>query len=269
MSAFLNIRVGNIHCEGCAGQVRTALEALAGVEKVGAINVADGLVEVRVDDEVTSREALAKVLEESGLPAAGRPHTADDRTDDEDGGRESATLRFGLLAGTALLLGLLGYIGYEVYPRFDMRAVDGVALLTLAAAAGIASFFSPCAFSLLLTIVGRQGGGFVRPFRFAAGVSLGATIFVLLLGAMIALGGRALVGSVVFTSAEGRTLRALVGLVLVALGLLQAGLLPNPLHAIDDVIRPRLRLQAEQRRKRPQLVGSTLFGFSYLLAGFG
>jgi len=77
-----------------------------------------------------------------------------------------------------------------------------------------------------------------------------------------------LVGDVVFASTEGRILRLTVGLFLVLLGLVQVGLLPNPLHALEDALRPLFRKQAEVRRKRA-LVGHTMFGFGYLLAGFG
>lgn len=268
MSASISLRIRNVQCEGCASRVRQTLETLEGVEDVGAIDVGEGLVDLELDEDRTSHEELGAALDQAGFPVVGGSPRRDGQGDAPELSDRSAALRFGVLAVGALVLGVLGYVGYELYPRFDVPAVDGIALLALAAGAGVASFFSPCAFSLLLTIVGREGGGMGRPFRFATGVSLGATVFVLLLGAVMALGGRALVGDVVFTSTEGRVLRAGVGTLLVGLGLVQAGLLPNPLHAVENVVRPLIRLQAEQRRERP-FVGSTLFGFGYLLAGFG
>jgi hypothetical protein len=51
-------------------------------------------------------------------------------------------------------------------------------------------------------------------------------------------------------------------------GLAQLGVTPNPLHAVEAVARPLLRTQARYRRTRPT-VGFTIFGFGYLLAGFG
>jgi cytochrome c biogenesis protein CcdA len=46
---------------------------------------------------------------------------------------------------------LTGYAGYELYPRFDLPALEGASLLVLAAGAGVASFFAPCSFPLLVT----------------------------------------------------------------------------------------------------------------------
>jgi len=188
---------------------------------------------------------------------------------------------YALLALLVLSVGLVGYAGYELYPRFDLPAVEGASLLLLAVGAGVASFFSPCAFSLLLTLLGRevQTGGrsgeedggrkhVGHPFRFAGALSLGATAFLLVLGGVIALGGRTLVGDVVFASTEGRILRLTVGLFLVLLGLVQVDLLHNHLHALEDVLRSLFRKQAEVRRKRA-FVGHTMFGFAYLLAGVG
>lgn len=276
MTVSIILRVRNVQCEGCAIQVKRALEALPGVEEVHGVDVVDGAVELDLDEDRTSRDELEEVLDEAGFPVGGFGRAEPSM---------SGAARFGVLAFGTLVVGLLGYGTYELYPRFDMPAVDGLGLLALAIGAGVASFFSPCAFSLLLTIVGREaspadaagsrdgptaqeGGGFFRPFHFAAAMSLGATAFVLLLGAVMALGGRAIVGDVVFTSAEGRILRAGVGFFLIGLGLVQTGFLPSPLHAVEEAVRPLVRFQGEQRRERP-FVGSTLFGFGYLLAGFG
>ena len=104
--------------------------------------------------------------------------------------------------------------------------------------------------------------------RFATGMSLGASLFVLPVGAVIALGGSGLVAGVTFTSVAGRALRLGVGVFLVLLGLVQLGLLPNPLHRVEEWIKPLQRLSARERRERP-FWGYTLFGFGYLLAGFG
>jgi hypothetical protein len=63
------------------------------------------------------------------------------------------TLAYWLLPLAALLITLAGYTGYLLYPRFDLSAGTGLGLLALAAAAGIASFFSPCSFPLLVTLL--------------------------------------------------------------------------------------------------------------------
>ena len=286
------LRVRNVQCRGCAAHVREALEGLDGVEEVRRVDVEDGSIDLDLDENTTTLTTVADTLAAAGFPvrisaASVSTGAGGDETSGRRAGEEgwSAALRFAVLALAALVVGLLGYVGYELYPRFDLPPVEGVALLALAAGAGVASFFSPCAFALLLAVVGRGvdaaardgsgegqrdrlNDGIGPALRRAAAVSLGATVFVVLVGGTLALGGRALVGDVVFGSTEGRILRAGVGLFLVAMGLLQTGLLPSPLHAVEDLVRPFMRLQAEQRRKRPFL-GSAMFGFGYLLAGFG
>jgi hypothetical protein len=77
-------------------------------------------------------------------------------SNDDNASDRSAGVRYGLLAVAVVVVGLAGYLGYVVYPRFDLPAVEGAALLGLAAAAGIASFFSPCSFVI------RPGAGDVE-----------------------------------------------------------------------------------------------------------
>jgi len=193
---------------------------------------------------------------------------------------------FGFLVAATLLVGLLGYAGYELYPRFDLPAVDGIPLLLLAAAAGVASFFSPCAFPLLVTLLARPidaGGaaGEKGPDRHSPGhcrvgralgsavpLAAGATIFLALCGLAIALGAGVLFAGVTFTSTAGRLLRGGVGLSLLLLGAVQLGLLPDWFRPVDEWARPLLAAQARQRRRSPWL-GYGIFGFGYLLAGFG
>jgi hypothetical protein len=64
-----------------------------------------------------------------------------------------------LLTFAVGLVALAGYGGSVLYPRFDLPAVAGAALLGLAAAAGLGSFFSPCSFPLLVALLGRAPGG--------------------------------------------------------------------------------------------------------------
>jgi cytochrome c biogenesis protein CcdA len=178
-----------------------------------------------------------------------------------------------LLATIVGVLALAGYLGYVLYPRFDLPAATGIGLLVLAAGAGIASFFSPCSFPLLVTLLARESGAgesrnrLARPLSFATALALGAMIFLLLTGIAIALGAAALFEGVTFTSTAGRVIRLVVGALLIVLGLIQLGMLPVSLsaHAVAD---PLMRRQAKLRRERPEL-GYGLFGFGYLLAGFG
>lgn len=182
--------------------------------------------------------------------------------------------RYAVLTVIVGLLALAGYIGYVLYPRFDLPAVSGAGLLVLAAAAGVGSFFSPCSFPLLVTLLSREvqpeerGQKLPRAMRFGAALALGASVFLLLLGAAIALLGGALFEQVTFTSTAGRLIRGLIGLLLVTLGLVQLGVLSLPFHHVARIVRPMQQRQAELRRERPTL-GFALFGFGYILAGFG
>lgn len=174
---------------------------------------------------------------------------------------------------------LAGYVGCVVYSRFDLPAPTGIGLLILSTGAGIASFFTPCSFPLLVTLLARQTGVDVRldgsrPSRvralvFASALALGASVFLLLAGFFVALGGAALFEGVTFTSTAGRVIRAVVGGLLILLGLFQLGVLPaSGFHAVSRLSGVLSRAQARQRRKRV-ILGFTVLGFGYLLAGFG
>jgi hypothetical protein len=63
-------------------------------------------------------------------------------------------------------------------------------------------------------------------------------------------------------------IRAAVGLLLITLGLIKLGRLPLNLRRFETAMHGYLRHQAGVRRERP-LLGFALFGFGYLLAGFG
>ena len=185
--------------------------------------------------------------------------------------------RYVALALGAVALALAGYLGYVIYPRFDLPAGQGAGLLLLAAGGGVASFFSPCSFPLLVTMLARPLGELalahgrrrLRPaLLFAAALSVGAATFLVGTGAVIALVGGRLFAGITFTSTAGRIIRLAVGLLLIVLGLIQLGRLPVDLRRYEPTLHRYLRRQARVRRQRP-LVGFTLFGFGYLLAGFG
>jgi cytochrome c biogenesis protein CcdA len=184
-------------------------------------------------------------------------------------------IRYALLAAAIGLTALAGYAGYVIYPRFHLPSVTGAGLLLLAAGAGVASFFSPCSFPLLLTLLARQVRGVhgrrsqLRWALLLAGAfSIGAVVFVLALGALIGLGGRATASSVTFTSATGIAIRTTVGALLVVLGLIQAEVLPVSFHAAERLTQPLAQRQARFRREHP-VAGFATFGFAYLVIGFG
>jgi len=186
-------------------------------------------------------------------------------------------LWYGLLVVVVAVLAVAGYTGYLLYPRFELPATQGVSLLLLAVAAGMGSFFSPCSFPLLVTLLARQSGTAAPPnshpslgnaVLFAGALALGASVFFLLGGVILAFGGSALFADVTFTSAQGRLIRFVTGVVLVGLGLIQLRILPFTLEAVARFANPLMRSQARHRRQRPFL-GFALFGFAYPLAGFG
>lgn len=179
--------------------------------------------------------------------------------------------RYLVLVAVVVVVAVAGFVGYVVYPRFDLPAVEGAGLLGLAAAAGVGSFFSPCSFPLLVTLLARQAiadsesGKPARPAVFGGSLALGAAAFMLLAGLVIALGGEALFAGVTFTSTAGITIRVIVGLLLIFLGLIQVGVLPFSMHAVSGLAQPLLKRQARLRRDRP-VTGFAVFGFGYVLA---
>lgn len=188
----------------------------------------------------------------------------------------SGATRYAAWALAAAALGIAGYAGYVVYPRFDLPGGAGAGLLVLAAAAGIASFFSPCSFPLLVSMlarpIGADGSNGVRPMgralRYAAALSVGAASFLALVGGALALGAGSAVEGVTFTSTAGRVLRVGVGAALIVFGLIQVGRLRVDLRRFEPALHGVLRRQAGMRREHP-VRGFVLFGFVYLLAGFG
>ncbi|MDP8978122.1 MAG: cation transporter [Actinomycetota bacterium] len=272
--------VDNIHCEGCSTSIRDALGRLPGVEDVEADPQTNTVV-VSFNESQADQDTIAERLARSGFPVTGPP-----ATDEPDGPSHNAAddrghrppgwwSRYGLLVAAVVVVALAGYVGYELYPRFDLPALEGAGLLVLAAGAGIASFFAPCSFPLLVTLLSRQVGGTTRgrggdsPVLFASALAGGATVFLVLLGALIALGGGAFAASVTFTSTVGITLRIVVGTALIFLGLVQLGVFAvSSFHAVEDLTKRFNRSQARLRREHP-VAGFAAFGFFYLLAGFG
>ncbi len=175
-----------------------------------------------------------------------------------------------------VLASLAGYIGYALYPRFDLPAVTVTGLFVLAAGAGVASFFSPCSFPLLLALFGRspsQERSGNRPnwrqtLPFALALSLGATVFLLIIGSVIAFAGAPIFEGVVFASTEGIILRSVVGAVLIILGLVQFGFIRLPLPPVQDLT-DSLVESVREKKSAAGLGRVSLFGFGYLVAGFG
>ena len=182
------------------------------------------------------------------------------------------TYRYVLLIVGVLLVGAAGYVGYLLYPRFDQPAVSGIGLMVLAVGAGVGSLFAPCSFPMLVTILAREikgeGPATGRALRYGGALALGVTTFLLLLGIVISLGGGSTLRTITFTSTPGRIIRVIVGSLLLTLGLVQLEVLTAPFHKVAKRVKAIQRTQAKLRRQRPEL-GFALYGFIYVLVGFG
>ena len=259
--------VQSIHCDGCERTIREGLRVVDGVEQV-VPTAATNTVAVRLDPARIADEQVHHHLAGLGFPVV-------DQAPGAHSGGDRGAARFVLLVVAVAAVALAGYLGYVLFPRFELPAVEGAAVLGLAAAAGVAAFFSPCSFPLLLSMLGRHASAQARgeksgtrPVVLGGALAAGAGVFLLLSGVLIAAGGGALFEQVTFDSPAGITIRSVVGVLLVALGLVQVGVLPTPFHAVDRATRPMMRRQARLRRTRP-VAGYGLFGFGYVLAGFG
>jgi cytochrome c biogenesis protein CcdA len=181
-----------------------------------------------------------------------------------------------LLPLAVALIALAGYAGYLLYPRFDLPAPSGVGLLVLAGAAGVAAFFSPCSFPLLVTLLSasaepRDGSRRrVGPVAFAVSMALGAALFLAVLGVAIAAGGSTLFSGITFLSTEGRVIRAVVGGSLTLLGLMQLGIVAGPdFHRLETFASRFAGESAPKASSSGSLAWSTSYGVGYVFAGVG
>lgn len=249
------IEVESIHCGSCERAIREGLADFDGIDQV-APDHRNSIVSVTFDPLKTDVDSIRARLADIGFP----PTNA--RTPEAHG-----VLRWWLLVIVVGIAGLVGYLAYLAYPRFDLTTADTTTALGLGAVAGVASFFSPCSFPLLLAILARREAPLSR-LAAAVSVAGGAAVFLAMVGAVILFGGGTLLSQVTFDSPVGVVIRATVGLMLVGLGLMQAGVLMNRIPGLKGMSSSLLRRQAALRRRNP-VIGHALFGFSYVLAGFG
>ena len=179
----------------------------------------------------------------------------------------SLAKRYLWLVVMVLLLSLVGYLIYVVYPRFNLSAAN-TGLLLLAVTAGLASLFSPCSFPLLLTLLFLEAKPDGRLLRSATAFITGMTLFLVLVGMALALGAGDWISAVTFTSVAGRLLRLFVGLVLIGFGLWQVRGKSLSFSWLNRILEPLWTNQAQLRRRRTTL-SYGLYGFGYILAGFG
>jgi hypothetical protein len=122
--------------------------------------------------------------------------------------------------------------------------------------------------TLLAREAGEGNGRRVRLVRFAAAFALGATLFLLLTGLAVAFGAAPLFARITFTSLTGRILRTVVGLVLIVFGLWQVRGRSLNMGWLNALLQPLWSAQARWRHQR-SMFSTALYGFGYILAGFG
>jgi cytochrome c biogenesis protein CcdA len=157
-----------------------------------------------------------------------------------------------------------------LYNRLSLSEATGDGLLLLAVTAGLASLFSPCSFPLLVSLLAREAGGQSTRglLRTALAFTFGVTLFLLILGAGLALGAAPIITRLSFTSAAGRLLRIVVGLALIIFGFWQVQARSLNFAWLNRVLQPLWMAQSGWRY-RQSVLGHGLYGFGYILAGFG
>jgi len=180
-----------------------------------------------------------------------------------------------LLSIGVVVVALTGFRVFVAFRQAPFPSTFGIGMLALAAAAGFASLFSPCSFPLLLTLLSREGvdtaAGTLsarRLIRFALVFSIGSLTFLLLTGAVMALGAAPIMARITFTSPAGRLLRLFTGVVLIGIGWRQFQGRSFNAGWLNSLLQPLWRAEARLRHRRSTLrIG--LYGFGYILAGFG
>lgn len=177
-----------------------------------------------------------------------------------------------LLVVMTVVIGLAGYVGFRVFREFDIGGATGIGLAVVAATVGIAAFFSPCSFPLLLTALTRQIASEPdnrgrHALSFASGASIGAVAFVAGFGLLLSLGGGAIAQLFSLESAQGRTLRIVVGIVLILMGLVQLRVINVQFRGLTKIAEPVDRKRAAIGDET-RFTSNVLYGFGYLAAGF-
>lgn len=181
---------------------------------------------------------------------------------------------------TALLLVVIavGYLGFRQFAMAVMPEMETFNLLSLAVIAGVASFFSPCAFPLLpasLSFYAKASGHAPQPsrptraLRLGLAAAAGVVTFDLVLGLMIGLLGAGAGQLISISGPEPsqfvRWFRGGVGVILIALGIAQ-WLNVNLKPGLADALAWQTRPNREGQRPAVTLY---LYGLGYNAAGMG
>ena len=186
---------------------------------------------------------------------------------DESISRRRALARFIAVTAGRVVVGIAGYVGFVAFVGSDPGVEVGV--MVRAAGTGVAAFFSPCSFPLLLTFLARRSADSPGvALASALGVAGRAGLLLAVLATSIVFGGFVIGGIVEFDSAAGRMFRLFIGLLLVIFGLRQARLLALRMGWLDRVAGFSARILDPGRVSHPAR-SDVVYGFGYLLAGFG
>lgn len=176
-------------------------------------------------------------------------------------------LRYFAVTLGVLMAGLAGYVGFVAFVDSDRPVAAGT--MFLAAATGFAAFFSPCSFPLLVTFLSRKAAESRRAVATSAlAVGMGAAALLAMIAVVIAFGGETIGRVVAFDTVPGRVFRLGVGVLLIVLGLRQTGWLRLRMRWLDRVAGASGRL-FDSSRYSSRFGGDVVYGFGYLLAGFG
>ena len=187
-------------------------------------------------------------------------------------------LQYGALIIVFAVVIVTGYLGFRTFAMTPTLSSANVYLFAIVA--GVASFFSPCAFPLLPSYfsfyqtAGRRsdgpGKGAGKALKFGLAAALGVITFALILGAIIAVLGTGVAQSLSISAPEAsqfvRIFRGVVGAILLTLGigqLLGWNLKPTFVDAFAFYTRPN---QAGTRGSAANLY---LYGLGYNAAGMG
>jgi len=193
-------------------------------------------------------------------------------------GTRYAWLQYAGLLTAFLAIVVGGYLGFRAFATTPDLGIFN--LYALAVVAGVASFFSPCAFPLLpgylsaYYLAGQNEHG-ARPaasrgLALGLAAALGVMSFTLILGLIIATLGTGVGESLSISSAEPsqfvRVFRGVVGLVLLTLGVGQfIGWNLKPRFVDSFTYRTRPQRDGVQRPTRSMY----LYGLGYNAAGIG
>ncbi len=186
---------------------------------------------------------------------------------DERATRRRTRVRFGLVAVGVFVVGLAGYLGFVAFVQSDGAA--GSSVLVLGALTGFAAFFSPCSFPLLLTFLSRRANeSKLSALASSLRVGLGASLMLALTGLALVALGASVGGLLQFDEPSGRLFRFVLGGVLIVFGLKQSRLVRVPMDWMDSVARVAGQ-RFDPSKASTRAGGDILYGFGYLLAGFG